>query len=77
MIGMANETYILTLEDTGDGPPAPIRLRRLLKLALRYMGFRCIDVRETPSIRPPGGGQTPETAIPTTRDTSAVDFHTR
>jgi hypothetical protein len=39
--------------------PAPVRLRRLLKVALRSFGFRCADLRQLPVNRPgagPSGG---------------------
>ena len=44
---MANERYILTIEPDGDGAPAIIRLRHLLKVAIRQCQLRCIDVKET------------------------------
>jgi hypothetical protein len=43
----STRTFTLTLADTGDGDPK-IRLRRLLKLAGRYLGFQCIDVISGP-----------------------------
>jgi hypothetical protein len=44
----------------GDGPPAPIRIRLLLKIALRALGLKCIghiapgDVpaEKTPAVEP-------------------------
>jgi len=43
--------YILTLQDNGkptDAPPGR-RLAMLLKIALRGMGMKCLDVKEEPS----------------------------
>jgi hypothetical protein len=43
----ARPTYSLTLVDMpGYSAPAPVRLRRLLKLAGRVFGLRCIAARE-------------------------------
>ena len=39
----------LTLRDTGEGPPFDVRLARLLKLALRVFGMRCIDIQQQPA----------------------------
>lgn len=36
------ERFTLTLEASNSTVPAIIRLRRLLKLALRTFGFRCV-----------------------------------
>jgi len=38
-------TWILEFRAEGDGPPAEIRVRRLLKAALRRFGLRCVDHR--------------------------------
>jgi hypothetical protein len=38
--------YVLLLRSAKSEPPDPIRLRALLKLALRCFGFRCVSVRE-------------------------------
>ena len=48
------ETFVITLEALPDKPgvssaPAPIRLRQLLKIALRGLRFKCVDIT--------GGGQ--------------------
>lgn len=40
--------YRLTFRAEGDGPPAIVRVRRLLKIALRGYGLRCLAVEETP-----------------------------
>jgi hypothetical protein len=40
--------YRLTLTPTGEGPPGPIRLRAILKAALRRFGLRCVGVEEVP-----------------------------
>lgn len=37
--------YHVALQSEGKGPPADIRLRRLLKAALRSFGLRVVDVR--------------------------------
>lgn len=44
------QTFRLTL--TTKHPDAVIRLRRLLKIALRAFGFRCLEVRQTPKETP-------------------------
>jgi hypothetical protein len=42
---LANKTvWRVTLTAEGDGPPAVVRLRRLLKAALRTYGLRCLAV---------------------------------
>jgi hypothetical protein len=41
-----HKTIVLTLADTGEGPPMAIRLKRLLKFALRVCSFRCVDVAD-------------------------------
>ena len=38
-------TWIFSFQATGDGPPVEIRVRRLLKAALRGYGLRCINAR--------------------------------
>lgn len=38
--------YIIHLRPEGDGPPPEIRLKRLLKAALRSFGLRCVDLRQ-------------------------------
>jgi hypothetical protein len=40
------ETVVVTLADTPGGPPFPLKVRRLLKAALRSHGLRCIDMRQ-------------------------------
>ncbi len=37
--------WTLTFRSEGDGPPIEIRVRRLLKMALRTCRLRCIDVK--------------------------------
>ena len=44
--------WTLILRPEGDGPPAVCRVRRLLKLALRRCGLRCIEVRHDETPRP-------------------------
>lgn len=36
---------VVTLRDVGGSVPVALRLRRLLKVALRVFGLRCVDVR--------------------------------
>lgn len=45
---MNQTTYRITLTPTPGGPPAIIRLRRLLKAALRGFGMKCLAVEEMP-----------------------------
>lgn len=40
-------TWTVTLRPEGDGPPPAIRVRRLLKAALRAYGLRCVAVNPT------------------------------
>ena len=40
--------YHLILRPQGDGPPPWVRMRRLLKAALRTYGFKCMDIIEVP-----------------------------
>ena len=41
-------TFEITFRaEAGDSIPAIIRLRRLLKVALRSFGLRCVTIRET------------------------------
>lgn len=39
-------TYMITLTASAGTVPAVVRLRSLLKLALRRFGFRVVEVRE-------------------------------
>jgi len=41
---MSGESYIVELKAEGAGPPGIVRLRRLLKAALRAFGLRCTSV---------------------------------
>lgn len=36
--------YTLTITTHGEGPPAPLRLRKLLKTMLRNHGLRCLSI---------------------------------
>ena len=36
--------WIITVEATGPGPPEQVRIRRLLKVALRTFGLRCLSI---------------------------------
>lgn len=38
--------WTLKFRPEGAGPPTEIRVRRLLKVALRAFGLRCVDVTE-------------------------------
>lgn len=40
------DVWVLTFKPTGDGPPTEIRIRRLLKHALRSVGLRCVRLGE-------------------------------
>lgn len=40
----AGEHVILTLVSTGQGPPFAVRVRSLLKRALRAYGLRCVGI---------------------------------
>lgn len=54
------ESYALILTPAaGWSTPGIVRLRKLLKAALRGFGLRCIDVREVPI---PNGEEMAETA---------------
>jgi hypothetical protein len=41
---MSRDTWTITVCPTGNGPPPEIRIRRLLKVALRAFGLRCVAV---------------------------------
>jgi len=48
--------YLVTLEAAGKGPPPGVRIKRLLKAALRVYGLRCTALREDVTVeftRPP------------------------
>ena len=54
------DDWTLTFRATGQGPPVAIRVRRLLKAALRSYGLRCIshvhpDDKPAPPTPPPAG----------------------
>jgi hypothetical protein len=44
-----SERYELVLRAEPWSVPAIIRLRRLLKLALRSFGLRCVELKELPA----------------------------
>lgn len=50
--------WTLTFRPEGDGPPVELRVRRLLKLALRVCGLRCVGLREA-AARQPAVGREP------------------
>jgi hypothetical protein len=43
---MAGPRYVMMLEAAGAGAPAPVRLRRWLKTALRGFGLRAVRVEQ-------------------------------
>jgi hypothetical protein len=45
-------TFAIELRPEGPGPPPAIRLRGLLKAALRRFGLRCVDVRLVDPVPP-------------------------
>ena len=50
----SKQSYIITFQPLPDRPgktlpPAEIRVRQLLKMALRGFNLRAVDVRETPA----------------------------
>ena len=51
-------TYILTLRPLASDVPPPIRLRRLLKIALRSCQLRCTDIRESAGSDKPADKET-------------------
>lgn len=55
--------WILSFRAEGDGPPVELRVRRLLKAALRCHGLRCVHVAEQVPQQAPGATQSrPRTA---------------
>ena len=57
-------TFTLTLAPVGDGPPPDLRIKSLLKTALRRHRLRCL------SIQPPSPHQTAQDASPGMRMSS-------
>ena len=58
----AREAYVITVVPTGDGPPVPQRLKRLLKVLLRGYGLRCTRIApETPPELPIASRNNPST----------------
>jgi hypothetical protein len=49
---MDEQTYLIELKVLHDSVPGPVRLKRLLKLALRSFGLRCLNAQELPSTCP-------------------------
>ena len=47
------DDWTLTFRATGQGPPVEIRVRRLLKAALRTYGLRCVRHAGTAANKPP------------------------
>ena len=52
-----NKQYVIVLKATPHPSPAIVRLRRLLKTALRAYGLKCVECRETPEGQGGRGGQ--------------------
>lgn len=42
---VSGDGFTVELRDIGDAIPVEVRLRRLLKLALRQCSFRCVGIR--------------------------------
>jgi hypothetical protein len=38
------ERWLITLEAVGNGPPTDVRIARLLKMAWRGYGLRCVEL---------------------------------
>jgi hypothetical protein len=53
-------TYTVTLQALGSSVPAPVRLRRLLKIAYRSLALRCTAVKESHD-EPAAGPAEPDT----------------
>ncbi len=49
-----SEQFTLTLRPLPHAVPVDVRLRRLLKTALRSFGFRAVDVREVSPVQHDG-----------------------
>jgi hypothetical protein len=47
--------FTLVLDELDDAAPWPVRLRAVLKFALRSCRFRCVSIKELPGVP----GQTP------------------
>jgi hypothetical protein len=58
------EAYRVTLRPVGDGPPVAVRLRHLLKLALRACGLRCLAVEKIAAGKPARGKTKPAASSP-------------
>jgi hypothetical protein len=52
--------YLLRLRPERSAEPAPVRLRKLLKIALRALGLRCVHLKELVADAP----ASPETRKP-------------
>jgi hypothetical protein len=51
------ERFRLTIQDQGDSDaPVDVRLRKLLKMLLRWLGFRCLDIISVGNETPPAAG---------------------
>jgi hypothetical protein len=52
---MPDDRFTFSFTATGDGPPAEIRVRRMLKAALRHYGLRAsfVPTPATPAASPP------------------------
>jgi hypothetical protein len=54
------EVWPLVFKATGDGPPPAVRVRRLLKFALRGCGLKCIGYDAVLRRNPPTVGKAGE-----------------
>jgi hypothetical protein len=72
---VSDPTYTLTLRAEPSSVPPILRLRRLLKIAGRYLGLKCIDVTETtppPATKPPGSDALQSVSIHDNGNTSIM-----
>lgn len=58
---MSRERWALVFEPLDDAVPAPVRVRRLLKYALRGLRLKCVNMggAETQRVEPPAEPQAP------------------
>ena len=60
------ETWLISVQAEGEGPPLPIRIRRFLKSALRQHALRCVNVSAIAGLCDGRTTAGPETAIEAT-----------
>ena len=58
MVKVPAECWRITVVPTGDGPPATIRIRRMLKTAVRAHKLKAVRVERLATIATPDGGTT-------------------